>query len=116
MQFDGHTMHCRMLNFTALLYILKRSNLISTCLFIIYFVYSNKEIKFAEICVLRLDFDTFTLVGPSGTTLQAGGICTLDSFSVTGSSAVTALVPKICGENSGHHSKCFLQVRLQVKE
>jgi hypothetical protein len=44
-----------------------------------------KVIKFffsSDVCYLRLDFETFTTVGPTLTTEASGGLCT-DSFKVT---------------------------------
>ena len=37
---------------------------------------------FSEICFLRLDFETFTIVGPTLTTEATGAVCT-DTFKVT---------------------------------
>ena len=43
----------------------------------------------SDICSLRLDFDTFNILGPDGTDEQAtnGGSCARDSFTVTVSRA-----------------------------
>ena len=54
----------------------------------------------ANICQLRLDFDTFRLAQPD----NVSGQCTTDAFSVSG---VVNAVPVICGENSGSHSKAL---------
>lgn len=59
----------------------------------------------SDICFIRLDLDTFTVAAPTGTDLLAGGQCTKDAFKVTGSPAASSLIPTICGENSGQHSK-----------
>merc|ERR1719367_864222 len=60
-----------------------------------------------DVCSLRLDFETLTILGPA-TTGQAdttgapapGHLCQ-DSFTVTGTSGLTS--PVICGQNSGQH-------------
>merc|ERR1712061_6687 len=54
-----------------------------------------------SVCGVRLDFDTFTTMGPVATTDTSGGLC-VDSF-------VASVVPKsisspvICGKNTGQH-------------
>lgn len=48
-----------------------------------------------DVCQLRIDFLDFSLAQPTG-----DGACTNDYFTVTGGSSP---VPRICGENSGHH-------------
>ena len=55
-----------------------------------------------DVCAVRLDFDSFTTMGPSSTEETSGGACT-DSFVVTGTSGLTS--PTICGKNTGQHSK-----------
>ena len=60
-----------------------------------------------EICFLRLDFESLTLTGPSGTTILAGGLCSIDSFKVSGSKSAASIIPTICGENAGQHSEYF---------
>jgi len=62
-----------------------------------------------DICWLRLDFESFTLLG-TGNTVETdgttgGGLC-LDSFTVstnTGQSAMGIGAPVICGQNTGQH-------------
>lgn len=49
----------------------------------------------SDICQLRVDFLDFSLAQPTG-----DGLCTNDYFTITGGSSP---VPRICGENSGHH-------------
>ena len=57
----------------------------------------------SEVCAVRLDFETFTTLGPADTIETGGGACQ-DSFVVrgTGSGLTT---PVICGSNAGQHSK-----------
>ena len=64
-----------------------------------------------DVCAVRLDFDSFTTMGPSATTEDTGGACT-DSFVVTGTSGLTS--PTICGKNTGQHSKHSLQIPYKV--
>lgn len=56
------------------------------------------------VCSIRLDFESFTTLGPASsnerTGTPAGFVCT-DSFKVTGSSGATT--PVICGKNTGQH-------------
>jgi hypothetical protein len=49
----------------------------------------------SDVCQLRVDFLDFSLAQPTG-----DGACTNDYFTITGGSSP---VPRICGENSGHH-------------
>jgi hypothetical protein len=42
---------------------------------------------FADVCYLRLDFESFTLAGPSVTTETSGGLCT-DTLTVTVSNSL----------------------------
>jgi len=55
----------------------------------------------SEVCAVRLDFETFTTLGPADTVETNGGACQ-DSFVVrgTGSGLTT---PVICGSNAGQH-------------
>lgn len=59
----------------------------------------------SDVCFLRLDFETFQIMGPVDT-LEAdangGGAC-VDSFAVTVNSGQT--VPNLCGLLTGEHSK-----------
>lgn len=48
-----------------------------------------------DVCQLRIDFLDFSLAQPTG-----DGVCSIDYFTVAGGSSP---VPRICGENSGHH-------------
>jgi len=53
------------------------------------------------VCNVRLDFETFTTLGPSLTTeVTATGVCQ-DTFVVSGTSGITS--PTICGKNAGQH-------------
>ena len=56
----------------------------------------------ASVCSVRLDFETFTTLGPTSTAESSGGVC-VDSFVVTGTSGLST--PVICGKNTGQHSK-----------
>ncbi len=80
------------------------------------------------VCYLRLDFEAFTLQGVGGTATEDEGICA-DSFTVTviatkvsyqiteltvvraiSQSPSGQVVPEICGQNTGQHSKsCQVQ-------
>ena len=40
-------------------------------------------VTFLDVCYLRLDFESFTLLGPSDTTETLGGVCARDTFKVT---------------------------------
>ena len=60
---------------------------------------------FSEVCSIRLDFEVFSIRGPIGSDELDGGRCSIDTFSIIGTPEVTNLVPIICGENSGSHSK-----------
>ncbi|XP_059098357.1 uncharacterized protein LOC131892574, partial [Tigriopus californicus] len=53
-----------------------------------------------DVCYLRLDFLTFSLLGMVSTSEIMGGMC-LDSLKVTSSS--NEPIPEICGQNSGQH-------------
>ena len=57
------------------------------------------------VCYLRLDFDTFTLLGTGLTTEVNGGACQ-DSFVVT-TTNTNPTIPTICGPNAGQHSELF---------
>lgn len=48
-----------------------------------------------DICQLRVGFIDFSLAQPTG-----DGLCTNDYFTITGGASP---VPRICGENTGHH-------------
>merc|ERR1712223_23595 len=54
-----------------------------------------------DICWLRLDFETFTTLGPAATEETTGDLC-VDTFTVT-ASVSTSSVPVICGDNTGQH-------------
>ena len=62
-------------------------------------------ILFADICWLRLDFETFFISGPRGSDELDGGLCSIDAFNVLGQVQAENTVPTICGENTGQHSK-----------
>lgn len=53
-----------------------------------------------DVCSLRLDFDTFTTLGPAGTGEVGGGACR-DTLTITATSAGT--LPVLCGRNAGQH-------------
>jgi hypothetical protein len=67
----------------------------------------------ADVCTVRLDFETFTTVGPADTAETSGGACT-DSFVASGTSGSTS--PVICGSNAGQHSKFQLIVETYVQK
>ena len=56
----------------------------------------------ADVCSVRLDFNTFSIRGPTDTEETGGGAC-VDSFQVVGTSGITT--PIICGMNTGQHSE-----------
>ena len=62
--------------------------------------------QFLDICTIRLDFCTFTLKGPTGTTDAStpNPDTTMDTFTITTSPSVTN-IPLIAGENTGEHGK-----------
>jgi len=53
------------------------------------------------VCSLRLDFETFNILGPADTIETDGGAC-VDSFQAS-ASATGSRTPVICGENAGQH-------------
>jgi len=54
----------------------------------------------ADICTLRLDFETFTTAGPTTTSDAAAAV---DTFQVTTTPTSGLTIPAIAGENSGYH-------------
>ncbi|TRY72562.1 hypothetical protein TCAL_06510 [Tigriopus californicus] len=56
----------------------------------------------SAVCLIRLDFDTFTISGPSDTAETLGGVCP-DTLDVTSTSGSAFPIPQICGSNSGQH-------------
>ena len=50
-----------------------------------------------------MDFEVFSISGPVGSDELFGGECSIDAFFIQGTES--SLVPVICGENSGSHSK-----------
>ena len=62
----------------------------------------------ADVCTLRLDFETFNILGPA-TTLEdgpdatTGGDACRDTFTATVPNGAT--IPTICGVNTGEHSE-----------
>ena len=58
-----------------------------------------------DTCQLRLDFEAFDIMGPSGSEEMGGGACEEDSLVVTQTPTSNVNVPVICGLNSGQHSK-----------
>ena len=79
---------------------------------ILMFIYNsqyhriNELLSFLDVCTLRLDFCTFTLAGPTGTTdgSTPASDTTMDTFTVTVSPS-SSPIPLIAGENTGEHSK-----------
>merc|ERR1712156_931828 len=53
----------------------------------------------ADVCTLRLDFETFTTAGPTG---GSDNTAATDTFQIT-TTPSTAAIPAISGENSGYH-------------
>jgi len=53
-----------------------------------------------DVCAVRLDFETFTTLGPAATGEANGGLC-VDSLEIKGSSGLSS--PIICGMNTGQH-------------
>ncbi len=45
----------------------------------------------SDVCYLRLDFESFTLLGPSDTNEVSGGACLRDTFKVTVSNIYSLL-------------------------
>jgi len=63
---------------------------------------SYKVSKIASnICYLRLDFETFTIIGPADATEASGGKCASDTFKIT--NPTMEFIPTICGKNTGQH-------------
>ena len=56
----------------------------------------------ADICWLRLDFETFTTLGPADTVETDGGLC-VDKLTFTVTSGQQ--IPELCGTLTGQHSK-----------
>ena len=56
----------------------------------------------SSVCDLRLDFERFTTNGPAATDETSGGLCQ-DILTTTVNTG--QVIPEICGENSGQHSK-----------
>ena len=56
----------------------------------------------SSVCDLRLDFERFTTNGPAPTDETSGGLCQ-DILTTTVNTG--QVIPEICGENSGQHSK-----------
>ena len=48
----------------------------------------------SDVCYLRLDFESFTLLGPADAIETGGGACTRDTFKVTVSSCIELLNDK----------------------
>lgn len=58
-----------------------------------------------EVCQVRLDFETFVILGPADTTETNGGPCT-DKVIISGTSGNKS--PDICGVNTGEHGNFLL--------
>ena len=43
----------------------------------------HRKIPFPEVCMLRLDFDIFAIMGTGGTAQPNEGVCSRDTFTVT---------------------------------
>jgi len=56
-----------------------------------------------NICRVRLDFEQFTILGATGTDDTTANQACVDSFTVTGLSTGSSVVPTICGANNGQH-------------
>jgi len=54
----------------------------------------------SDVCTLRLDFNTFTTLGPTDSKETTGGECR-DKMTTTTSAG--AVIPIICGQNTGQH-------------
>ena len=67
----------------------------------------NETKRFSGVCSLRLDFDVFSISGPVGSDELFGGECSIDAFFIQGPES--SMVPVICGENSGSHSKDIIK-------
>ena len=52
-----------------------------------------------------MDLEVFDIMGPSDTVETKGGECQDDTFVVRQSTATSADVPILCGQNTGQHSK-----------
>lgn len=87
-------------------------------------------LEFLKNFQLRLDFDTFTITGPStlttsfakatGNVISAGAAkeistasrCLTDTFTVTNPSGSSP--PAICGTNNGEHSKLRIETKIEL--
>ena len=64
----------------------------------------KKLCPFAEVCTLRLDFESFNLLAGSTTIEGDPGFGCQDEFNVNGLGTAQR-IPIICGSNNGQHSK-----------
>ena len=57
----------------------------------------------ADVCSLRLDFDTLDLAAPSVASAAGddGGVCEVDRLELSSSDGTA--YPVLCGANSGYH-------------
>ena len=62
-------------------------------------------------CDLRLDFERFTTNGPADTAETSGGLCQ-DILTTTVNTG--QVIPEICGENSGQHSKLNIMFKFMT--
>ena len=56
----------------------------------------------SDICWFRLDFETFTTLGPADTQETSGGKC-VDTLTITVTTGQQ--IPVVCGTLTGQHSK-----------
>lgn len=55
-----------------------------------------------DVCWLRLDFETFNILGAATTTEPTSGAC-VDTFAITSPTTPATLLKPICGSNAGQH-------------
>ena len=73
------------------------------------FVYVILQCPFAEVCMFRLDFESFNLLAGSTTVEADPGYGCQDEFNVNGLGTAQR-IPIICGSNNGQHSKRCNQI------
>lgn len=72
---------------------------------LLFFKFLSNCVCFSDICSLRLDFDTFSILGGTTTDgLSDNEFECQDTFDVTGLTTAQN-IPTICGMNNGQHSK-----------
>ena len=65
----------------------------------------------ADICWFRLDFETFTILGPDNTAETDGGVCK-DKLTITVTTGQQ--IPEVCGTLTGQHSTFYFYFRIEV--